>query len=54
MTANAQVEAQFWVYLPDDTLEMAAELMLNNMSLGFIVNTTDMSLTGEVTHVNVG
>lgn len=54
MTANAQLELQFWVNLADGSKVLAADLMLNNIDLGFIAPITNMSLAISITRINVG
>lgn len=54
MTAVATIEVQFWVQKTDGTKELAAALSLNNIELGFIAPITDMSLTIQISRINVG
>ena len=54
MQATASVELAFWVVMPDGTLSQAAGIMLKDTVLGFIAPIVDMSLTLQVTRLNVG
>lgn len=46
-------ELQFWVHMDDGTKSEAAALMLQNTKFGFIAPTVGMTLTVQLTTVNV-
>ncbi len=46
-------ELQFWVHMDDGTKSEAAALMLTNTKFGFIAPTVGMTLTVQLTTVNV-
>ena len=54
MKAKGQLELQFWITNSDLTRELAADLMLNNIDIGFIAPITEMSLAISITRINVG
>ncbi len=53
MQGVATLELQFWCYNTDGVLEQAAGLMLNNAAFGFVAPVVDMSLTLQISKINV-
>ena len=54
MQGVVTIELAFWVVMSDGSLSEAASLMVKDTQFGFIAPIVDMSLTLQVTRLNVG